>query len=275
MRLPFFRKEYLSVGWSYDASGVIWKIVPAEKKYLVGEVRDTTNRKVEYFVLDVLTGNQLWRKNIFDPWWVGIEVVHNNFIVFHGYETPELPEHLNVIVVDDITGSVIWSAGDLKYLFIKDDELYAVRHFKNTASFVKCELATGKIIGECDEEAVNDIHKSVDIKKPDNINYPDSLELIENENVKLIGNQIPDFRIMEYLIQDGKVIIAGYTTIRNSNNSISLHHELIIVKEENKKIIYRDTISHKSAYPLNGTFLFMSGKIIHPKENKIINAIII
>jgi hypothetical protein len=273
MRLPFFRKKNPPVAWSYNASGMIWKIIPSEKKYLVGEVRDTVNRKAEYFVLDVLTGNQLWRKNIFDTWWVGIEVVHNDFIVFHGYETPELPEHLNVIVVDCLTGSVIWSAGDLKYLFIKDDSLYAVRHFKNTASIVKCELATGKVIGEYDEEAVNGIYKSVDIKIPDHINYPDSLELIKNENVKLMGNQIPDFKIMEYLIQDGKVIIAGYTSIRNSNNSITLHHELIIVKEENKKIIYRDTISQQSAYPLNGTFLLMAGKVIYPKENKIINAI--
>jgi len=115
----------------------------------VGEERRIEEKKALFFCLDGQTGREIWRQTPgIDSWWVGIEAVHKDTIFFHGFATPELPQHRGVIAVDLRTGNTLWEDPQLEFIAAADDALIGARSTSTGRTVMELDRQTGATLGE-------------------------------------------------------------------------------------------------------------------------------
>lgn len=94
----------------YAPGATIWRVHPAVHGRLVGEQRDTVNRRVAFFALSFPEGKPLWEGLMLEEqWWTGIDRVEGDLLFIHGFVSPDMPMHRGITVVDILTGKVLWS----------------------------------------------------------------------------------------------------------------------------------------------------------------------
>jgi hypothetical protein len=85
----FLKDQRLGATWTYKVDGVIWRVIPAESGKIVGEVRNVAKKTASFFCLNQMTGEVFWEDLKFDErWWIGIETIHEDIILLHGFSTP-------------------------------------------------------------------------------------------------------------------------------------------------------------------------------------------
>lgn len=275
IKLPIFKNRPRLI-WKYEAAGKFWQIIPDSDQYLVLEDRNTQQKIVEYAVLDYRTGRELWRKSFAEKWWIGIETVYEGVIVYHGFATPELPEHKNIQVVDLQTGNILWSDQNLKYLFCSSGHLVAERRTNLDIRYVECKMKTGEVIAEHDESAVRLLQQNSKISVPKSVVYPESNEfhpLTSTSKIDLLTKKISGFKITEYIDIDDLIVLTGYYISAERDNRSIMNQDIIIINKEKNKIIFRDNITRSASYPMLGVFLNSGKTILYLKERKILNAL--
>jgi hypothetical protein len=275
IELPFI-KSRLRLQWKYEATGRFWQIIPASYQYLVLEDRNTDEKVVEYAMLDYHSGKEYWRKSFSEKWWIGVETVCEGVIVYHGYATPELPEHKNILVVDLQTGNILWSDPNLKYLFCTSGNLVAERRTNLDITYVECEIQTGNIITEHDESSVMSLQQNSKIPVSKLFVYPESYEYNppkSTSEIDILKKKMSGFKITEYIDVEGVIVLAGYYISSEINNRSIMNQEIVIINKEKNKIVFRDTITRSASYPVQGVFLYAGKTIIYLKEQKILNAL--
>lgn len=94
----------------------MWQVQVGSPHILIGEVRSGEEKKTTFFGVDRKTGSPLWEGvNPGDRWWIGIEGVFNDVVLFHGFANPELPIHKGIHAVDALTGTLLWSDPDVRF----------------------------------------------------------------------------------------------------------------------------------------------------------------
>ncbi|MBI5021200.1 MAG: DUF4905 domain-containing protein [Ignavibacteriales bacterium] len=275
IELPFIKNRPRFL-WKYEANGVFWKIIPADDQYLVLEDRNKDSKIVEYVVLDYLTGKECWRKSFHEIWWIGIEIVYYGAIIFHGYASPELPEHKGVQVVDLKTGKVLWSDINLKYLFCYSGKLVAEQRSNFNIGYVECEMQNCDIIARHDECSVRSLQQKSIIPVPKSVVYPESNDLNPLESTKeiiMLKKKISGFNLTEYIEVDKMMVIAGYYLSSDIDNRSTFNQDIIIINKDKNKIIYQDTVIRSANYPVRGIFLLIENIILYLKDHKILNAL--
>lgn len=103
----------LRISWEFTPGLPIWRLHPPVNNHIIGEVRDTTAKRVTFFALNAVTGSCLWRdRELHDAWWVAIERVAGDKLVLHGFSSPDMPVVRGATVVDIPRCEVTWkSAG--------------------------------------------------------------------------------------------------------------------------------------------------------------------
>jgi hypothetical protein len=114
--------------WNYTVKGAIWHVYPTDAGILVGEERRIEEKKATFFCLDRENGQELWQNaSPGDDWWIGIEAIRKDTVLFHGFATPNLPQHRGIIAVDMLTGKKLWEDQQLDFVGIGDDGVIASR----------------------------------------------------------------------------------------------------------------------------------------------------
>jgi hypothetical protein len=94
----------------YSPGGTVWRVHPAVNGRLVGELRDTENRRVSFFAIAFPEGKPLWEGfTVDEQWWNGIDRVEGDLLFIHGFVSPDMPMHRGITVVDIPTGKQLWS----------------------------------------------------------------------------------------------------------------------------------------------------------------------
>ena len=144
--LSFFSNRKLRSSWSYSPQGHLWRLLFGTGR-VVGEVRDHERKQVSFFCLREDSGTPLWEhRTMKEPWWTGIEAVHRDSLILHGFEKPDLPEHRRIFVLDLETGRDRWMNDDLTFWFAYQDRVYAHRTlFEKRVGYV-LSLDSGEIL---------------------------------------------------------------------------------------------------------------------------------
>jgi len=112
----FFSKKSLKPSWSYSPQGIIWRILVGKRDHIVGECRDNEQKKATFFCLNGISGQPLWEnKGMNEPWWVGIEAVHQDVVLVHGFEQPDMPGHRGIEAWKLETGEELWRNEETTY----------------------------------------------------------------------------------------------------------------------------------------------------------------
>jgi len=151
--IDLFKKDRLQVAWLYAAEGVLWQIHAGSHRFLVGEERDIGKKEASFFCVERRTGEVLWRNmNPGERWWIGIEAVTEEVVVFHGFATPDMPGHRSITVADLRSGRVLWSNPELKLLAVAQSSITALAESRESRKAVQIDIRTGKILKESDPE---------------------------------------------------------------------------------------------------------------------------
>jgi len=147
------KKGGLQVGWSYRAEGVLWQIQTGSGRFLVGEDREIGKKETSFFCIERRTGKIFWRNmNPGDRWWIGVEAVTEEVVVFHGFASPDLPGHRSVTVADLETGRVLWSNPDMRFVALEQGSITARVESRGNRHVVQVAVLTGEILKEFDPE---------------------------------------------------------------------------------------------------------------------------
>ena len=148
LRLPFLASSPRTV-WKYAPGGFIWRVLTAPSGSIVGESRSEDQKRVRFFCLDDVTGTVRWESlPIEEPWWVGIEAVHEDVVLVHGFAKPDLPEHRGLFAFDLTTGVRLWASTDTAYSFVFGNRLHAIRTELDKRVGVVLDLRRGTILEE-------------------------------------------------------------------------------------------------------------------------------
>jgi hypothetical protein len=112
------RGDFPHPAWHYAAQGTLWQVQVGSSRFLVGEARDEGKKRASFFSVRRKTGEVNWEGvNPVDTWWAGMEGVFREVVLFHGFATPDLPIHRGIFAVDGVTGVLLWSNPDLRFLW--------------------------------------------------------------------------------------------------------------------------------------------------------------
>ena len=151
----FLKDQKLKPTWEYKVDGLIWRVIPAESGKIVGEVRNVTKKATSFFCLNQMTGEVFWEDLKFgERWWIGIEAIHKDVILLHGFSTPDLPQHKGVIAVDLMTGETIWRNDNETFVATGENSVFTSQESIKGGVFSKLDSRTGEILGS--EQAIED-----------------------------------------------------------------------------------------------------------------------
>ncbi len=137
----FSKSSSLRPAWTYTTDFMLWRIIASGTGELLGEERDVAKKEVRFFCLNQQTGKVIWKTDgLHDRWWVGMEGVHKDVMLLHGFASPDLPGNKGVSAVDIATGNRLW----------KHDELMFLRATGTSVFASKQETISGESILELD-----------------------------------------------------------------------------------------------------------------------------
>jgi hypothetical protein len=112
---------------------------------MVGEQRDPARKEATFFCVNRESGQILWQGAVFvDPWWTGIEAVHRDMVFFHGFATPQMPQHLGITAVDLFTGKKLWERPDLRFAGAGGDRVLGAEGDPSGEHFCLVDRVTGR-----------------------------------------------------------------------------------------------------------------------------------
>ncbi len=144
--------------FSFTNKKQIWRLMISNSNLLIIETRDTDKKEVHYHCYDLLSGKKIFKDFQFEEkFWIGIEAVYDNMIIFHKFGKPDMPEHKQIIAFDIATKKIIWQDKELSFLTILENKIYAFKQMFEGRMFFALDIATGDIIEELGTD-VNKVH---------------------------------------------------------------------------------------------------------------------
>ena len=150
--------------YSFSNGRQIWRIIPTEDNKLIIEERDTEHREVFFSCLDIFTGKKIFSDlQLEEKFWVGIEAVYKNIILFHGFAKPDMPGHKGITAFDVEERKIIWKNSEHTFLFIYDDKIYCYSSLFEGRNYYSLNYKTGEMISELGNNSadINQIREKV------------------------------------------------------------------------------------------------------------------
>jgi hypothetical protein len=157
----------------YKSKYQIWRLLISETDKLIIELRDINNKEVFFSCYNLDKGKKVFESlQLEEKYWIGIEALYKDIIIFHKYAKPDMPGHKELIAFDLIDQNVKWINSDYSFLFIYNDKVYCYMQSFESRSFYSINYCTGLIEEELGEdfEKINQLRIVAD-KASQNGNY--------------------------------------------------------------------------------------------------------
>ena len=196
--------------WHYAAHGTLWQVQVGSPHFLLGEARDQEKKRVSFFSIDRGTGEVYWEGvNPAGSWWAGVEGVFGRTVLFHGFATPDLPIHKGIFAVDGITGKLLWSEPELRFLWCRGG-IVGVRPLAGEAQREGLlDLASGR---EFHGSAEGELASPASVEPEEPADYPSPLDRLSGGDpaaAEAVRRGIPSGFVPESLF----AILAGANAI--------------------------------------------------------------
>lgn len=298
--LGLFKKR-LKPTWQFTKpNGWIWRALFIGDEYLIGEFRQSGERKASFFLLNAQTGALLWdnfvltdshQKPVGDGWWVGMETVYAGLVYFHGYYSPNVPEHLGIWAMEPSQKAIKWVRPDLGYLCISSGKMVALRNVLVEGyaerSFLTLNPLTGEEIDNFGQNAAaaNFLRNSA----------PSLLAEQEVVLSEQIAESSPRFAEIAKLAKDatqGTRVIGAFDVLEHHGQTIIGYHEQtnqmvtnqagarvlglnykLFVLDSKQNVIYSDILGELMSGLLVDGFFVRRNRLYYVKERNTLCAI--
>jgi len=273
----------LKPSWEFTTRGRIWRLHPAGAGRLVGEERDVETKVASYFCVDLGRGRALWRERSYgDPWWTGTEAIHRDVLLLHGFATPDLPEHKQVIAVDLPTGDLLWKNADVKFLSVAGGRVFAARSMHAGQILLQLDLQTGAVVHEgrpgaewvgtlppAGGEEITDAFRFPERMSGDDTHSASLSDLLRAARISAVGAEHIE------VIDDGDKVVFGYhdRLSEPSPDRPLLRSRLALVERRSRTLLHAATIDEKVSFPQPDAFFVRAGFLYYVRDRRTLTAI--
>ena len=278
----FLKSDRLSPEWTYPAGSTIWRMVLAEHGRLVGECRDPENRVASFFCLEIPTGEVLWRDlRLDEQWWVGIEAVQKNVVLFHAFAKPDMPGHRGIQAFDSASGVQLWRNDDVAYWFGHENLVIAYRDFFEKRVGYEIDLQSGVLL-KTHDTSLEELHafrrQVAEEQGFPEVKLPEIL--VEDEAdpalVALVRKETAGKELsgrVEYLWQNDVLLFNFHEQKRDNKESLRLENNLIVYRLSGKKRVFADVIGRNLAAYVPDSFFVRHPFVLFIKDQKTLLAL--
>jgi hypothetical protein len=278
-----FKTDRLSPEWTFSAGSIIWRMVLAEPGLLVGECRDPQSKSTSFFGLEILTGKVLWNDLcLHDSWWVGIEAVQKNVVLFHGFTKPDMPEHKGIQAFDTFTGKRLWQNDDVSFWFGFEDRIVAYRDLFEKRVGYEFDLQSGELLKSHDTSlaGLHELRQRVaEAQVVPDVILPEIY--VEEEAGKELGafvtretKGIERVGAIEYVRQEGFLVFNYHVQSRGrAGEPSSLENHLVVYLLPEKKRIFTEIIGRNLSSYVPDSFFIKRPLVLFVKDQRVLTAL--
>jgi hypothetical protein len=284
--LKLFIKNKLKTFWSFSQKGSIWRFIFGDDKYIIGETRDITNKKLYLFTLDYTSGKKHLNNFPFekDNYWVSLEGATQNIFFLGRFEKPELPYQKNIIALDIETGKKLWENEKYSYLFNTEDILFGINRKFECNEIAEINLKTGEVLRIIPEYEHINLYELRNMNEDylfENSNYPivyknDETNKIISDIFRKICFERCETESIEYIQKGSLVIFNYYIKLGNDSNTtgkVFYENRFVIYNINKSEIIFEDTLNKTANYCVPDSFFIKKDFLLYLKEKNELNCI--
>jgi hypothetical protein len=266
---------HLRPTWSFQSDGTLWRILLSDRRKILGECRDEVKKETTFVCLDEQSGEVLWRhERPEDPWWIGLEAIHENKVLLHGFETPDMPEHKRIIALDLNSGKEEWRNDEVTFWFAYESRIYAYRTMFERRAGRVLDLNTGETLEtlETIDEFIplrqlarqEDVHESIDFPEAlSDAGVPGEVrQLVDREtgSREIVGN-------IEAVVKDPFLVMNYHTPARGSRpEEPTLENRLAILDFRRRERLFSETLQTDARLPVPDSFFLKDAEVFFIKD---------
>ncbi len=278
-----FRSKQLKPVWEFHSEALIWRIIATPLNTIVGEARNQSAKTTSYFCVDAQTGRPLWMNRSFDElWWIGIETVHENRLILHGFTRPDIPEHRGIRIVDLATGALVWMNNDIAFWFVHEKNIYAYKYVFDKRIGYELDIESGEVLGEFVEnlDQLHELRRNVlqfENKIQEGLLYPEisSKSGDGSELERLIEKVTREHSVegwTEYLLSR-HILVVSYYQKESSAASTTFQNILVVYDVRGKESVFHEIIAKGVQAPSSDTFFVKNDSIYFIKSQKTLSVL--
>ena len=238
--------------YSFTNKRQIWRLLPTTTGKLVIEGRDTQNKEVFFNCLDINSGKKIFTNlQLEEKFWIGIETIVDDIIIFHKFAKPDMPGHSSIIAFDINTQKIVWQNNELTFLFVHEQKVYVYKQRFEGRIFFSLDINNGEIIKELGNDAneINSLQeKSISINKNyESYNFPEPFN--PNSNSAKATEFINEFKIDTVItgnidtVELPGLLLFNCHTVKSDGQ---LKNVFYTVDIERKKIIFEEVLDEST-----------------------------
>jgi len=282
--IRFLKEKQLKPAWIFDAGTLIWRIFFTSNNLLIGETRNPDKKSTSFFCIDLHSGKPLWQNIGFDEsWWIGIETVHEKWLILHGYIRPDMPEHRGIRVIDIESGKLLWKNDTLSYWFIDHELLYAHKYLFEKHIACELDIITGEILHENSDnlDQLREIQQKISQKeseRPPDVMFPEVFDPNdEHSAIRTTVQHITEGKALEgwveFLAYCGMLIVSHYRQSQNPSDSSLLNNILSVYDLKNEKNLHNEIIAEGVKVPSQDSFFIKDNLLLFIKHQNMLTAL--
>ncbi len=276
-----FAEHRLRTSWRYTCPGILWRMLFSPGGFLVGEIRNPEMQRTTFFCLDERSGKVSWEgKSLAEPWWVGIEAVLDQVILFHTYVKPDMPQHRGISGWDLRHGEQLWERPRDIFQLAHDGLVYTAQEGFEQRRFFAVDAFSGEVRSDlgADSTRINELRAAIDEDEAyKQFSYPEQIAEPAQALARLGLEGIPGF---EAAAIEGSIDLLEFPPCailswheRGKKGEEGLSQKLAILEKESGRQLFADTLQEKIPFPGQDSF-FMKGEMLYfVKDLAILTAI--
>ncbi|MBK7104273.1 MAG: DUF4905 domain-containing protein [Ignavibacteriae bacterium] len=256
--------------FSFTDKNQIWRLLISESDKILIETRDLENKEVFYHYIDLTSGKSILKNfQMEEKFWIGVEKIYDEKIIFHQYAKPNMPEHKKIIVYDIQQKKVLWQNDDLIFLTILDSKIYGYKKKFEGREIIVLDFHSGEIIEkiENEDEKLKSVLGNINSEDFANYIYPETFynddkdlsAIVEKETQHKSGVSNID------LIKFGDLLMFNYH-LKKENNFLDNMFAVYNI-DKKKKLITEVLNKNINSYSPDSFFIYKNNLIV--LKNKI------
>lgn len=261
--------------FSFSDKNQIWRLLISNSDKLIIETRDVEKKEVYFHGIDLQKGKKIFKNlQVIDRFWVGIETLNNDKIIFHKFAKPNMPEHKGIIVFDINTKKIVWQNEDLIFLSLSNNKIYAFKRKFEGRDIYALDYENGEITEELgsDNEKINAIlNDSQNDEDFSNYLYPEEINQVNNPEIlsllehELANDEIQNIAILKF---DDLAFVNYY--IKNEHNL--LDNVFTVYNIDKKKKISAEIINKNlNSFSPDSFFCYKNSLLLLKNKNEIVS----
>ncbi|MGB2868030.1 MAG: DUF4905 domain-containing protein [Bacteroidota bacterium] len=278
-----FRKKRLKPAWVYISGGIIWRLLFSESGALVGESRDDKRKRAEFFCLDSQNGLVRWSHlSLDESWWIGIEALHGEVLLLHGFLKPDMPEHRKIVAVDLASGQVLWKNDDVTFWFAHGGKAYSYKTLFERRVGYAFDVKSGELVEEFPDgldklDALREVlfgkGEEANMFFP-NIHDPQNPDAVISN---ILQEQLKSHRIagsVEYISLRGKLLFNFYEDQKKTvSDPVTLTNTFCIIDVSSGKTVFTEVLNHDVKAPVPDSFFVREDSVYFVKDHNTLTAL--